>query len=139
MNRLTRLPRRIAPVGVVAALLALMAGLTLIESGGANGVNQYNAASITITGGTAVTWQSAPDGRRHDVTSAVIPAGATAFYSGDLDSDVPPATFSSTLTATGTYTYFCSFHASATDATLANVDANIAAGLMVGKVGVQGP
>ena len=158
MNRLTRLPRRIAPIGAVAALLALMAALTLIESdgagathltshvivgqtngGGANGVNQFNAASITINSGTAVTWQSAPDGRRHDVTSAVIPAGATAFYSGDLDSDVPPATFSSTLTATGTYTYFCSFHASAADATLANVDANIAAGLMVGKMVVQAP
>jgi hypothetical protein len=69
----------------------------------------------------------------------VIPAGASAFSSAILDSDTASTTFSRTLTVTGTYTYFCSLHASAADATLANVDANIAAGAMVGKITVQAP
>ena len=148
--------RGIRSMAVVALLLALASGLILIRSdsanaapatvvvgqtngGGANGVNQYNAAAVTITSGESVTWNSAVDGRAHDVNSAVIPAGATAFSSPILDSDSPPATFSRTLTTTGTYTYFCSLHASAADATLANIDANIAAGQMVGKITVQAP
>ena len=147
---------RLGGAAVAIALLAAIAGLTLIETdsagathvnthvfvgqtngGGPNGVNQFNAASITITAGDTVTWQSAPDGRRHDVTSSVVPAGEAAFTSGDLDSDVPPATFARAFTAAGTYTYYCTFHAQASEATLANIDANIAAGLMVGKVVVQ--
>lgn len=147
---------RLAGAAVAIALLAAIAGLTLIgtdsasathvathvivgqtNGGGVNGVNQYNAASITITAGDTVTWASAPDGRRHDVTSAVVPAGEAAFTSGDLDSDVPPATFARAFNTAGTYTYYCTFHAVASDATLANVDANITAGLMVGKVVVQ--
>ena len=145
---------RLGGAAVAIALLAAIAGLTLVggdsasavnttvivgqtNGGGANGVNQYNAASITITAGDTVTWASAPDGRRHDVTSAVVPGGEAAFTSGDLDSDIPPATFARALNTAGTYTYYCTFHATAADASLANVDANIAAGLMVGKVVVQ--
>ena len=145
---------RLGGAAVAIALLAAIAGLTLVGSdsasavnttvivgqtngGGPNGVNQYNAASITITSGDTVTWDSAPDGRRHDVTSSVVPAGQSAFTSGDLDSDVPPASYARVFNATGTYTYYCTFHAQASEATLANVDANIAAGLMVGKVVVQ--
>ena len=145
---------RLSGVAVAIALLAAIAGLTLVggdsagavnttvivgqtNGGGANGVNQYNAASITITAGDTVTWNSAPDGRRHDVTSSVVPAGQSAFTSGDLESDAPPSTFARQFNAAGTYTYYCTFHATASDASLANVDANIAAGLMVGKVVVQ--
>src|SRR3990170_2130571 len=78
---------RLGGAAVAIALLAAIAGLTLVGSdsasavnttvivgqtngGGPNGVNQYNAASITITSGDTVTWDSAPDGRRHDVTSS---------------------------------------------------------------------
>src|SRR3990172_8597831 len=145
---------RLGGAAVAIALLAAIAGLTLVGSDsasavnttvivgqtngvGPNGVNQYNAASITITSGDTVTWDSAPDGRRHDVTSSVVPAGQSAFTSGDLDSDVPPASYARVFNATGTYTYYCTFHAQASEATLANVDANIAAGLMVGKIVVQ--
>src|SRR3990172_3123798 len=145
---------RLGGAAVAIALLAAIAGLTLVggdsasavnttvivgqtNGGGANGVHQYNAASITTTAGDTVTWASAPDGRRHDVTSAVVPGGEAAFTSGDLDSDMPPATFARALNTAGTYTYSCTFHATAADATLANIDANIAAGLMVGKVVVN--
>ena len=145
---------RLGGVAVAIALLAAIAGLTLVggdsagavdttvivgqtNGGGPNNVNQYNAASITITTGDTVTWNSAPDGRRHTVTSAVVPAGQSAFTSGDMDSDIPPASFPRQFNAAGTYTYYCELHAQASDATLANVDANIAAGLMVAKIVVQ--
>src|SRR3990172_7710324 len=145
MERSATRMKRVSGLVVLALVAALAGGLMLVladnaiaatttvvvgqtNGGGANGVNQYNAAAITITSGDTVTWNSAPDGRAHDVNSAVIPGGATAFSSPILDSDNPPATFSRTLTNTGTYTYFCSLHAAAADATLANIDANIAAG-----------
>src|SRR3990172_1035823 len=145
---------RLGGAAVAIALLAAIGALTLVGSdsasavnttvivgqtngGGANGVNQYNPASITITAGDTVTWNSAPDGRRHAGTASVVPAGQSAFTSGDLESDAPPSTFARQFNAAGTYTYYCTFHATASDATLANVDANIAAGLMVGKVVAQ--
>jgi len=148
--------RRLALAGVVVPLLAIVAALSLIGSdsaaaatttvtvgqtngGGATGVNQYNAAAITITRNDTVTWNSAVDGRSHDVNSAVVPAGAVAFSSPILDSDTASNSFSRVLNVDGTYTYFCSLHASAADATLANVDANIAAGVMVGKITVNAP
>ena len=148
--------RRLALAGVVVPLLAIVAALSLIGSdsaaaatttvtvgqtngGGATGVNQYNAAAITVTRNDTVTWNSAVDGRSHDVNSAVVPAGAVAFSSPILDSDTASNSFSRVLNVDGTYTYFCSLHASAADATLANVDANIAAGVMVGKITVNAP
>jgi plastocyanin len=148
--------RRLALAGVVVPLLAIVAALSLIGSdsataatttvtvgqtngGGPNNVNQFNAAAITVTRNDTVTWNSAPDGRAHDVNSAVVPAGAGAFSSPILDSDTASTSFSRVLNVDGTYTYFCSLHASAADATLANVDANIAAGVMVGKITVNAP
>ncbi len=158
MSAIRQAVPRIVGASVLAVLVAAVGMLALVASrdasathatthvivgqtngGGPNGVNQYNAASITTTAGQTVTWESAPDGRRHDVTSAVVPAGESAFTSGDLDSDIPPATFSRQLNTAGTFTYYCTFHATAADAQLANVDANIAAGVMVGKVVVQAP
>src|SRR3990172_13006344 len=99
---------RLGGAAVAIALLAAIGALTLVGSdsasavnttvivgqtngGGPNGVNQFNAASITITAGDTVTWYSAPDGRRHDVTSSVVPAGPAAFPSRDPYSDGPPA------------------------------------------------
>src|SRR3990172_8971927 len=157
MERSTLRVRRFSGLAAVAVLALLVAGLGLFSKadnaaaatttvivgqtngGGANSVNQYNAAAITITSDDTVTWNSAPDGRAHDVNSGVIPAGASAFSSAILDSDNPPATFSRTLTTTGTYTYFCSLHSDASEATLANIDANIVAGRMVGKITVNAP
>ena len=120
-----------------AAPATVIVGQT--NGGGATGVNQYNAAAVTITAGESVTWNSAIDGRAHDVVSAVRPGGASAFASATMDSDTATTTFTTTPSVAGTYTYFCSLHASATDATLANVDANITAGLMVGKITAQAP
>lgn len=120
-----------------AATTTVIVGQT--NGGGATGVNQFNAAAITITRNDTVTWNSAVDGRSHDVVSAVIPATATSWASPTMDSDTATATFSRTLSVDGVYTYFCSLHASAADATLANVDANITAGQMVGKITVNAP
>lgn len=157
MQRSSAIIRKLSGVAALAALAVLVAGIGVFSradnaaaattivivgqtnGGGSNGVNQYNAASITITSGDTVQWDSAPDGRAHDVNSAVIPAGASAFGSVILDSDTANTTFSQTLTVTGTYTYFCSLHSDASEATLANVDANIAAGRMVGKIVVNAP
>ena len=120
-----------------AATTTVIVGQT--NGGGATGVNQYNAAAITIIRNDTVTWNSAVDGRAHDVASAVIPAGATSFASAIMDSDAPPATFSRTLTVDGVYTYYCTLHASAAQAALAVVDANITSGVMVGKITVNAP
>ena len=146
---------KLAILGVLS-LLALIVGMGAIRTnlahaatttvtvgqtngGGATGVNQFNSATITVTRNDTVTWNSALDARSHDVTSAVVPAGAAAFNSPTLRSGTSAATFSATLSVDGAYTYFCSLHASAGDATLANVNANITAGLMVGKITVNAP
>ena len=147
---------RLAVLGVLS-LLALIVGMGAIRTnlahaatttvvvgqtngGGATGVNQFNAATITVTRNDTVTWNSALDARGHTVVSAVVPAGAAAFTSpGTLKSGTVLATFSTTLAVDGVYTYFCDLHAAAADATLANVDANITAGLMVGKITVNAP
>ncbi len=124
-----------AGVSATDAVNHVIVGQT--NGGGAYDVNEYNAASITITAGTTVTWDSAPDDRRHDVTSVVIPGGEAAFGSGDMRSS-GLNTFSWTLNTAGTYTYYCTFHATASQASLANIDANIAAGdIMVGKIVVE--
>ncbi len=127
----------VSPRSASAATTTVTVGQT--NGGGATGVNQFNAANITITRNDTVTWNSALDGRAHDTVSGVIPAGATAWASPTMDSDTATATFSRTLTVDGVYTYFCSLHSAASEATLANIDANIAAGLMVGKITVNAP
>jgi len=133
----------IVGMGAIRTNLAHAATTTVVvgqtNGGGATGVNQFNAATITVTRNDTVTWNSALDARSHDVSSAVVPAGAAAFNSPTLRSGTAATTFSATLSVDGVYTYFCSLHASAGDATLANVNANITAGLMVGKITVNAP
>ncbi len=145
------LPMVVLPLLVLVAAAGMLgrdtaqAATTIVtvgqtNGGGATGVNQFNAAAITITRNDTVTWNSAVDGRAHDVVSAVIPGGATAWASPTLDSDTPPNnTFSRTLTVDGAYTYYCSLHSSAAAAATGVVDANIAAGQMVGKITVNAP
>ena len=120
-----------------AATTIVVVGQT--NGGGATGVNQFNSASITVTAGDTVTWNSALDARSHDVVSAVVPGGAATWASPTLRSGTAATTFSTTVSVTGTYTYFCSLHAAATDATLANISANITAGMMVGRIVVNAP
>ena len=72
-----------------------------------------------INPGDTVVWQNVNG--THDVTSASIPAGATAFASGILSGST---TFSRTFSVAGNYRYFCSLHASASEANATPQDAS---------------
>ncbi len=129
---------------VEAATTTVVVGQT--NGGGANGVNQFNAAAITITRNDTVTWNSAPDNRSHTIVSAVVPGGASAFASpGSLRNGTALATFSTTLTVDGTYVYYCDLHYTPGSSgaqpvlTTTNVGTLIAAGEMVGKITVNAP
>lgn len=63
-------------------------------------------ATVTIASGQAVRWTN--NGTLvHTVTSTSVPAGATAFDSGDIGAG---GTFDQTFTVAGTYTYRCESH-----------------------------
>jgi plastocyanin len=64
------------------------------------------AATVTVTAGQAVRWQN-NGATQHTVTSVTLPAGATAFDSGDVQ---PGAVFDVVFTVIGTYTYRCENH-----------------------------
>ncbi len=115
-----------------AATFTVVVGQT--NGGTTNGVDQFNPASVSLTAGDAVTWNSAPDGRQHNVTSyAETTPGTPDWESPTLRSSGTP-TFSRAFAASGTYTYYCSLHANRSDSSTANIDASIAAGRMVGKI-----
>ncbi len=76
-----------------------------------------------ITAGDTITWTSTAGS--HDVVSANIPATATAFSSGVLALNVP---YSRTFTVAGNYRYFCSIHATATDANAATQSTTLQVG-----------
>ncbi len=116
-----------------AATFTVVVGQT--NGGTTTGVNQYNPASVSLTAGDTVTWNSAPDGRQHDVTSyAETTPGTPDWASPTLRSTTTSTTFSHVFAASGTNTYYCTLHAFRSDASLANIDASIAAGKMVGKI-----
>lgn len=142
-HRRTALPA-IAGVFLLALVVSLMgAGLlqqTVAEAAtitvqvgqrpnGSSG-NQYNAASVTINPGDTVTFIRFAG--THDVESVFVPVGASAFASpSPMQAGV---SFSVAPTVPGTYTYYCTIHSDPTEATLAGIDASIAAGNMVGKI-----
>jgi plastocyanin len=72
----------------------------------------FEPASVTIRAGETVEWRNASR-FRHSVTAdpaqgrAVLPPGAQPFASGEL---APGQSFRRTLTAPGTYRYFCTPH-----------------------------
>ena len=149
-NNSKRSTPKLAALGLLT-FIALIAGVAIFRSDAAKAVStttvlvgqktdgtaadQYNPASVTITLGDTVSFTRFAGS--HDATSAVVPAGASAFASPSPM--VAGAPFAVTPTATGIYTFYCSIHSNPTEATLANVDANIAAGRMVGKIVVTAP
>ena len=149
-NNSKRSTPKLAALGLLT-FIALIAGAAIFRSDAAKAVStttvlvgqktdgtaadQYNPASVTITLGDTVSFTRFAGS--HDATSAVVPAGASAFASPSPM--VAGAPFAVTPTATGIYTFYCSIHSNPTEATLANVDANIAAGRMVGKIVVTAP
>lgn len=121
-----------------AATTTVTVGQT--NGGGATGVNQFNAAAITITAGDTVQWNSAIDNRSHDVTAYAEAVPSTPdWQSPTLRSGTANTTFSRVFSTAGTYTYYCSLHASRADAAPGVIDANIASGQMVGKITVNAP
>ncbi|MEK6720401.1 MAG: hypothetical protein AABZ33_06990 [Chloroflexota bacterium] len=70
-----------------------------------------------INQGDTIVWQNVNG--THDVTSANIPAGATAFVSPILTGS---ATYSRAFTVAGGYRYYCSLHSSASEANAATQD-----------------
>jgi len=120
-----------------AATETVIVGQT--NGGGANGVNQFNAAAITITAGDTVQWDSAPDNRSHNVTSYAETTPGTPDWQSDILRSSAANTYSHAFNSVGTFTYYCSLHAGRGDAAPAVIDANIASGnLMVGKITVVG-
>ena len=127
-----------APNSASAATTTVTVGQT--NGGGATGVNQFNAAAITITAGDTVQWNSAIDNRSHDVTAYAEAVPSTPdWQSPTLRSGTANTTFSRVFSTAGTYTYYCSLHASRADAAPGVIDANIASGQMVGKITVNAP
>ena len=140
----------LAGAGVLRGSPAQAATTATVQVGQANlgttVADEYNAASVTISLGDTVSFTLSAG--NHNVISAVVPAGASAFGSAGTATD-PFAKMTSgvpypfTPTVAGTYTYYCGLHAYASDAGLANVDANIAGTgpngkAMVGKIVVTG-
>lgn len=135
---------------VLAGLLALCMTAVLIGSDAASAAtstvqvgqrsdgssgNAYTPASVTIPLGDTVSFIRFAGS--HDVFSAVVPAGASAFTSpSPMAAGVA---FNVTPTVVGTYTYYCSIHSDPSEATLGSIDANISGGRMVGKIVVTAP
>ncbi len=66
----------------------------------------FLSSNVTIRAGTFVQWKNHDDSP-HTVTATLVPAGATKFDSGELDSG---NTFFVQLTTPGVYKYHCNFH-----------------------------
>lgn len=157
MIRPSSILKRASGLFALVALAAIVGGLMLVRTdnafanpatvtvgqtngGGATGVNQFNAAAVSIFTNETVTWNSALDNRSHDVSSyAETVPGTPDWQSPQLRSGTANTQFVRTFAANGTFTYYCSLHASRADAAPAVIDANIAGGLMVGKVTVTAP
>ena len=94
------------------------------------GQNLFSPQNLgTITVGDTITWKN---NDFHNVVSANIPAGATAFSSPFLSG--PAATFSVTVTVPGNYRYLCTLHSNPAEANAATQSAT----QMVGQFTVVG-
>ena len=109
-------PLRIA--ALLAAPAALIADAPPAPAGAAGAVItmtdtfMFEPSAVTMRAGEMVEWRNASR-FRHTVTAdpklgtAVLPAGATPFASGELQ---PGGTFRQMLTVPGTYRFFCMPH-----------------------------
>ncbi len=82
------------------------------------GQNAFTAQKLTINVGDTITWKN---NDVHNVVSANIPVGATAFESPMMMT--PTDSFSQTFTVPGNYRYLCTLHASPADANAATQSA----------------
>ena len=87
------------------AFFTLTANAVVIPVSVGGSSNVFSPNNFTANIGDVVTWTWA--GGLHNVTSASVPSGATAFTSPSQSA----GTFSYTITTAGTYGYSCTFHA----------------------------
>ena len=106
----------VAGVMLAGAPLAFAAPRTINVVAGQNLYTPQNLGNITS--GDTVTWVN---DSVHDIRSASIPAGATA-WSSPLQQGA--STFSQTVTAPGNYRYYCSLHSNAAAANAATQSTN---------------
>lgn len=117
-----------APSGVHAATTMVTVGQ---QNGGTVAAFQFNPAAVTIQTGDTVQWTLF--GGIHNVTSFAETSPGVPQWSS---SGFP---FSHVFASAGTFTYYCSIHATRAQADPSVIDANIAGGAMVGKVVVHSP
>ncbi len=105
------------------------------QNGGTTFANQYNPAFIVIGRNDTVhwTWFSG----LHTVTSYSESTPGVPDWQSAINSTT--TTFDRMFGLPGVVTYYCSIHALRSQAAPANIDANIAAGFMVGKIVVPAP
>ena len=96
----------------VGAPIASAATKTVQIPAGQKAFTPQNLGNINV--GDTITWKNNDS---HNVVSANIPAGATAFESPFMTGAT--ASFSQTFTVPGNYRYLCTLHASAADANAA--------------------
>jgi plastocyanin len=108
-----RLAALLAGLGFLPALRARAAETVEVEMKQAN--SRFDPDPVAIKVGDTVTWTN-PGFVTHTVTcdpsvskTCVLPAGAPAFASPDLEED---KTFSHQFTVAGTYKYVCKYHES---------------------------
>ena len=109
---------RFAVAGMAMAAVLVVAGLPFPQPVAAAtfnvdvGSNFFNPQNLgNITAGDTIVWTRSAG--FHNVASASIPVGATAFSNAPSSSWT---TYSVTFTVVGNYRYFCEVHATATEA-----------------------
>ena len=85
--------------------------------------NAFTPQAFNANVGDVVVWSFTQG--THNVTSSVVPSGASSFMSGNLSS----GTFSYTITTAGTYGYFCSLHGTATSGMVGGFQATSTTGI----------
>jgi plastocyanin len=123
-HKCNRIPTYAAAATAVAVAGVMLAGAPLAFAAPRTinvvaGQNLYAPQDLgNITGGDTVTWVN---DSVHDIVSARIPAGATAWASPIQQGS---STFSQTVTAPGNYRYYCSLHSDAAAANAATQSTN---------------
>ena len=119
-HRNNRVPAYAVTAATAVAVIGLMFAGTPFASAAPRSINVVAGQNLyapqnlgNITRGDTVTWVN---NSVHDIVSARIPVGATA-WSSPIQQGA--STFSQTVTIPGNYRYYCSLHSSAASANAA--------------------
>ncbi len=131
-------PRRLLALAAAVAIVILMLPGTALANHGGSDIqagrdwdgtqsNFFHVANRTMYVGQTVTVSFVIGSHNVGIDTGSLPAGAAAFRSGQFatqSAETVGSSFTYTLTAPGTYNYYCSVHASQGDSTGATYDAN---------------